>query len=82
MASVSESAKKAFNAHNLITINRNGSEKELGKARFYTAKARTGCTGSVVYTDFNLGVCHIREVEPYDPSDGPETEVTVKQTVK
>lgn len=82
MASVSESAKKAFNAHNLITINRNGSEKEMGKARFYTAKARTGSTGSVVYTDFNLGVCHIREVEPYDPSDGPETEVTVKQTVR
>ena len=30
MAAVSESAKKAFNSHNLITINRNPGEKELG----------------------------------------------------
>lgn len=78
MASVSESAKKAFNAHNLITINRNTSEKELGKARFYTAKARTGNTGSVVYTNFDLARCKIVEVDAYDPSDGPETEVTIK----
>lgn len=82
MASVSESAKKAFNAHNLITINRNPAEKELGKARFYTAKARTGNTGSVVYTNFDLAKCNIVEVDAYDPSDGPETEVTVKQIAK
>lgn len=79
MAAVSESAKKAFNSHNLLTINRNSSEKELGKARFYTAKARTGHQNEVIYTNYDLGTCSIREVPPYDPTEEVEGAVNVKQ---
>ena len=79
MAAVSESAKKAFNSHNLITINRNSSEKELGKARLYTAKARTGHQNEIVYTNYDLGTCTIQEVAPYDPTEEVEGAVNVKQ---
>ena len=79
MAAVSESAKKAFNSHNLLTINRNSSEKELGKARFYTAKARTGHQNEVIYTNYDLGTCTIEEVPPYDPTEEVEGAVNVKQ---
>lgn len=79
MASLSDSAKKVFNCHNLITINRNPSEKELGKARLYLAKARTGHQNEIVYTNYDLGKCKIEEVQPYDPSEEVEGMVNVKQ---
>ena len=66
MASVSESAKKAFNAHNLITINRTSAEKDLGKARFYTAKARTGTSNAVVYSNFDLLSTSLFSIATYD----------------
>lgn len=80
MASLSDSARKIFNCHNLITINRNPQEKILNKARLYLAKARTGKQNEIVYTNYDLGKCKIEEVAPYDPSEEIEGMVTVKQT--
>jgi len=79
MASLSDSARKVFNCHNLITINRNPSEKELGKARLYLAKARTGHQNEIVYTNYDLGKCKIQEVPPYDPTEEVDGMVNVKQ---
>ena len=79
MASLSDSARKVFNCHNLITINRNPTEKELGKARLYLAKARTGHQNEIVYTNYDLSRCRITEVNPYDPTEESVTAVNVKQ---
>jgi len=79
MASISESAKKAFNCHNLITINRNSGEKELNKSRLYTAKARTGHQNEIIYCNYDLSVCTLEEVAPYDPTETVEGAVEVKQ---
>ena len=79
MASLSDSARKVFNCHNLITINRNPTEKEEGKARLYTAKARTGHQNEIIYTNYDLAKCKIEEVGPYDPKQESATAVNVKQ---
>jgi replicative DNA helicase len=54
MSSIAESARKAHLAHSLTTINANPQEKELGKARLYLAKSRSGSTGKVIYMNHNL----------------------------
>lgn len=82
MASVSESAKKAFNCHNLITINRNPGEKELNKARLYGAKCRTGHANTIVYCNYDLGTCTLSEVPEYDPTETVAGAITVKETTK
>ncbi len=79
MASLSDSARKVFNCHNLITINRNPTEKDLGKARLYLAKARTGHQNEIVYTNYDLGKCKIEEVAPYDPTEESVNAVNIKQ---
>lgn len=71
MASVADSAKKIHNAHNFITINQNPMEKETGRARLFTAKARTGTTGKTLYTNYNLKTCTIESIPEYDPKDNP-----------
>ena len=71
MASVADSAKKIHNAHNFITINQNPMEKETGRARLFTAKARTGTTGKTLYNRYDLKTCTIESIPQYDPKDNP-----------
>ena len=79
MASLSDSSRKIFNCHNLLTMNRNPQEKELGKCRIYLAKARTGKQNEIIYCNYDLSRCKIEEVQPYDPTEEVDGMVNVKQ---
>lgn len=68
MNSIAESAQKVHICHSMTTINCNKAEKELGKARLYIAKSRSGTPGREVYVDNDLGHCALYEVEPWDPT--------------
>lgn len=67
MASISDSARKAHLAHSLTTINVNPGEKELGKARLFMAKSRSGQPGKTIFIEQNLGKCLMYETDPWDP---------------
>lgn len=72
MSSIAESAKKVHLAHSLTTINNNPAEKEMGKARLYMAKSRSGIPGRVIWCDYNLRTVNITEVpyaEHWDPNE-------------
>lgn len=72
MSSIAESAKKVHLAHSLTTINNNPAEKEMGKARLYMAKSRSGIPGRVIWCDYNLRTVNITEVpfaERWDPNE-------------
>lgn len=67
MESIAESARKVHLCHSMTTVNFNPAEKELGKARLFLAKSRSGKPGRVIWTDYNLNINQITEVDPWDP---------------
>ena len=83
MDSIAESAQKVHLAHSMTTINMNKNEKDLMRARLYMAKSRSGIPNRIIWCEYNLGKCSLREIPEWDPTTLTSTATyTIKDTSK